>query len=70
MCLAKGVALLAGVTLLEWVWPCWRKCVTVGVGFATLFLAVWKTAVFCSPLEQDVDFSSAMPTWMLPCFLP
>ena len=28
-----GVALVGGVTLLEWVWPCWRKRVTVGVGF-------------------------------------
>ena len=28
-----GVALLGGVALSEWVWPCWRKCVTVGAGF-------------------------------------
>ena len=26
----KGVALVGGVALLEWVWPCWRKCATVG----------------------------------------
>ena len=26
------------MALLE-VWPCWRKCVTVGVGFKTLILA-------------------------------
>jgi hypothetical protein len=40
------------------------------VGFAALFLAAWKTAVFCWPLEHNVDLSSTMPTWMLPCFLP
>jgi hypothetical protein len=32
ICLAQGVALLGGVALLEWVWPCWSRCVTVGVG--------------------------------------
>jgi hypothetical protein len=30
------VTLLGGVVLLEWVWPCWRKCVTVEVGFDAL----------------------------------
>jgi hypothetical protein len=25
--------------LLKWVWPCWRKCVTVGMG---LIQAAWK----------------------------
>ena len=33
ICLAQGMALLGGVALLMKVWPCWRKCVTVGVGF-------------------------------------
>jgi hypothetical protein len=28
--------LLRGVALLEWVWPCWRKCVTVGLSNETL----------------------------------
>jgi hypothetical protein len=30
----------------EWhykeVWPCWRKCVTVGVGNETLLQATWE----------------------------
>ena len=30
----------------EWhykeVWPCWRKCVTVGVGNKTLLQATWE----------------------------
>jgi hypothetical protein len=32
---------LVGVDMasLEWVWPCWRNCVIVGVGFETLLLA-------------------------------
>jgi hypothetical protein len=34
--LGRGLALLGGVTLLEWVWLCWGKCVTVGVGFESL----------------------------------
>ena len=28
------------------VWPSWRRCVTVGVGFNTLVLVAWKP-VFC-----------------------
>jgi hypothetical protein len=40
--LAQTVALLEYVAFLEWVLPCWRKCVTVWVGFETLLLAVWK----------------------------
>jgi hypothetical protein len=38
ICLAQGMALLQGVTLLEKVWPC-SKCVTVGMGFRTFVLA-------------------------------
>jgi hypothetical protein len=45
-CLAQGVALFGDVALLEWVWPCWSRCVTVGVGFKTFILAAWKP-VFC-----------------------
>ena len=32
---------LRGVALEE-VWPCERKCVTVGVGFETLLLDAWN----------------------------
>lgn len=32
------MALLGGVTLLEWVWPYSRKCVTVGIGFEGSYL--------------------------------
>jgi len=31
ICLAQGVALFGGVALLEQVWSCWSRCVTVGV---------------------------------------
>ena len=46
ICLAQGVALLEGMALLEWVWPFWSKCVTVGEGKKTLILASWKP-IFC-----------------------
>jgi hypothetical protein len=42
ICLAQGVALLGGVALLEWLCPCWRKCVTVGQDFETFLLAMWQ----------------------------
>ena len=32
VCLARGVTPFGGVALLEEVWPCWSRCVTVGVG--------------------------------------
>ena len=38
-CLAQGVALVEGMALLEYVWPCWSRCVIVGVGFKNLTLA-------------------------------
>ena len=33
----KGVVLLGDVTLLEYLWPYRKKCVTVGVGFEVSF---------------------------------
>ena len=36
ICLPQRVALWE-------VWLCWRKCVTVGMGFETLLLAAWKS---------------------------
>ena len=35
--ISYGVALLGGVALMEWIWACWRKCVTVGVGFEVFY---------------------------------
>ena len=34
--LAQEVALLGGIALLEWVWPCWIGSGPVGVGVALL----------------------------------
>jgi hypothetical protein len=42
----QRVALLGGMALLEGLWPCWRKCFTVGVDFETFLLATWK--IVCS----------------------
>jgi hypothetical protein len=35
---------------LEWVWPCWRKCITVGMGFETLLLTAWEAVIYNSQL--------------------
>jgi hypothetical protein len=43
ICSAQGAAPLEGMTLLEQMWPCWSRCVTVGVGFKTLILTAWKS---------------------------
>jgi hypothetical protein len=45
ICLARGVALFGGMALLEEVWFFWRKCVTVGVYFTTIFLAALGRSV-------------------------
>lgn len=42
ICLAQRVAILRGMALLELVWPCWRKCVPVGLGFETFLQDSWK----------------------------
>jgi hypothetical protein len=42
-----------GVALLEWVWPCWSRYVTVSVGFKTLILATW-TQSSASSLQVKV----------------
>lgn len=34
----KGVALLGDMALLGWVKPCWRKCVTMEVGFEVSYM--------------------------------
>ena len=38
MCLTQGMTLLGGVALLEWVWPNWWKCATVGMDLESFFL--------------------------------
>jgi hypothetical protein len=64
ICLAQGVVLL-GMFLLEQVWPCWRKLITMGMGFETLLLATWKTVCYWLPLDKDVELS-ASPAPCLP----
>ena len=43
------------VALLEGVWPCCRKCITVELGFETFLLATWKRVFSCLPLKEDVE---------------
>jgi len=53
----------------EWyyleVWPCWSRCVTVGMGFKTLLLAVWNRVFHYQPSDKDVD-PSVLPALCLP----
>ena len=49
--LGPGSATIGGVALLEWVWPCWRKHVIVGMGFETLLLAACEPVFSCLLLE-------------------
>ena len=44
--LSPGSGTREGVALMEYVRPCWSRCVTVALGFNTLILAAWKS-VFC-----------------------
>ena len=57
ICLAQEVALLEDMALLGEVWPCWRKYVTVGMGFETLFLDALRTVCSWLPLDIDVKLS-------------
>ena len=53
----------------EWwdykVWPCWGRCVTVGVGFKTLILAAWKSILLAAFRGRFVELS-APPSPHLP----
>ena len=42
-------------------WPCWRKYVTVVMGFKTFILAARKPVFSCLPLEENIELS-APPT--------
>lgn len=73
-----GMALLfGGVTLLDQVWSCWRKCLTEG-GRGRLWGLGSSSQTQCHyllllPVDSDVQlssFSSIMPACVPPCFLP
>ena len=62
------------------VWPCWRKCVTVGVGFEVLcstlpsaaettLLVAWKAIFSWLPSDQDAELLDP-PIPSLPAMLP
>jgi hypothetical protein len=70
ICLVQGVALLEDLALLEEVWPCWSRCITVGLGFNTLLLTTWKAVSFLADFRwrcRTLRSSCTMPAWMLPC---
>lgn len=51
--MSKGVTLLGGVALLEWVWPCWRNCVNVGMQFEVSYAQDMSQSACCL---QDGEF--------------
>ena len=53
--------LLGSVSLLEWVWPCWRKCVTVGVGFEVSYAQDTANVSVNFLLLQGIGLSVATP---------
>ena len=46
------MALLGGVALLEWVWPCWGGCGLVGVGVAFVGVGVAFVGMGMALLEE------------------
>jgi hypothetical protein len=42
-------------TIRRYVWPCQRECVTVGVDFKTLILAIWKPVFSCLPSDKMLN---------------
>ena len=69
---SQGMALLGGVALLEWVWPCWRKCVTVEVGFEVSYAQAMPSvthSLLLLPADQDTELL-AFPAPCLACKLP
>ena len=62
----QEMALFGGVSLLEEMWFCWKKCVTVGAG-----LEVSDTqATYCFlllPVDHDVELSAPSPANISAC---
>jgi hypothetical protein len=55
--------------LLEWVWPHWRKCATVGAGFEVSYAqARPSVSLFLVPEVPDVKVSAASPAAVLPVY--
>jgi hypothetical protein len=52
--------LIGGVALLEWVWPCWKKCITKGWTLRSQKLkpAWWLTTHFLLPIGPDAELST------------
>jgi hypothetical protein len=66
-----------GVALLEWVWPRWRKSVTVGASFEVVYAQATVnetespfSAAYRSRCRTLSSFSSTMSACILPCFPP
>ena len=53
--------IVVGVALLEWVWLCWRKCITVEVAFEVIHAQALPSvahSLLLLPSDQDVELSA------------
>ena len=65
----QGMALLEGVALLEYVWPYWRKCITVEAGFEVSYAQATPSvaqSLLLLLMNQDVELSNPSPAPSLP----
>jgi len=46
------VTLLGGIACLEQLWPCWRKCIIVGMGFEALLPDMITRDCTSEPISQ------------------
>ena len=70
--LGSGSSTIWRLALLQEVWPCWRKCVTVAMDFESLILTAWKLEASLLLVafrwrSRTLSSSCTMPAWMLPC---
>ena len=56
-----GIGTVRKCGLVEWLWSCWSRCITVGVGFTTLILASWKPVSSCRWRWRTLSFSCTIP---------
>jgi hypothetical protein len=47
------------------VWPCWSRCVSVGMGFKILLIAVWKPVFHLQPSDEDLELSAVPASFCL-----
>ena len=67
------MTLLEGVVLLEWVWPYWRKCITVGLSFEVSYtqgMPNMAHILLLLPVDQDQLLTPPVLYLTLCCHAP